>query len=383
VLAAWESQEIPIHIVGFDIPENEFEQANQEFQAIAGRTGGRFVSAFTAPALIQSLEVLLGPANYRVVSADGEEIDRAQLGSDVTISLPEGPNQKFFVISESVEEEIELAGGESLELELSRQAEKITSLPYTRDFPKFAPLVEGTPGVPTRLRVGVHRPMRTDDGVQFTVSIQNADGRFTPRPKDLWVEITPRLSNDESDEKFIYYDTNYEPDTTVPVQQFLARNWPRDAHRAEIRLWCKAQKTKPTATIPIEEIANQAPPSTGGFSISSIEEITVQIRSRINEQDHPFYASVVEHYPNNVLSVDQLKIEIVPPTQRIIHQFNIQPPVVVHSFIDNAVDNFHEGSAIHITLRKDIHHGAWRLSQPVVVEIGDKGDLIEPTEITE
>lgn len=70
----------------------------------------------------------------------------------------------------------------------------------------------------------------------FRVMVRNADPRqFSPRPQQVWAEITPVGNRDP--QPFVFYDLEFENEMPVPVLRFRTRDWPLDTTRAQIRLW--------------------------------------------------------------------------------------------------------------------------------------------------
>ena len=96
--------------------------------------------------------------------------------------------------------------------------------------------------------IAAHLPKWQGDGVQFFVSVQNGDAeRFSPRPCEVWAEITPlgiETRSVSEAKKYVYYDTTFVPDKPVPVLEYLAPRWPRQAQEAQIELWCKFHPTR-------------------------------------------------------------------------------------------------------------------------------------------
>jgi hypothetical protein len=246
VLAAARRAKAAVYIVGFDIPQGEAEAARRDFQEVASATGGAFLPAAGASAFADALETLLRPGEFRVSSPDGQTVDKAELGQSVTLPRPAGP-QEYVVGFQSLMEPIELFGGEGVELAYRPGDRRLEVVPYLKGNPRSENLVAQDDGATTLLKAFVHRSTRSQRGVTFPISIENSAGHFVPRPMELWVVITPQASPPRGDATtYLFYDAPFEPGTSVPLCQFVARDWPLDCPRAEVRLWAKPIATTPT-----------------------------------------------------------------------------------------------------------------------------------------
>jgi len=98
-----------------------------------------------------------------------------------------------------------------------------------------------------------------DDDVMFEFGVQYEDAtKFTPRPSDVWAEITPLRSDDdggindpgrndagrddagpnaEQEEPAVFFDRSFAVGQRVPVVQFKFPNWPRQAKSARVQFW--------------------------------------------------------------------------------------------------------------------------------------------------
>ena len=124
----------------------------------------------------------------------------------------------------SVAAPIVLSGGEAAELVLGPDGRSLESVGFDNGDPRFGQLIEGDRGArPARGGSGFIGRCARADGVRFPFSIQRADRQFTPRPAESWIEVTPLLADKRAaPSKYFFYDTNYQPRTTVPVLDWLA-----------------------------------------------------------------------------------------------------------------------------------------------------------------
>jgi len=378
VLDQWEKQPVPIHIVGFGIPDDESAQAAREFGDLAVRTQGSYVSATTAGELVKSLEALLGPSVYRLTDEIGTEVGRAQIGSTVVVSPAPGRPCRYWVQLEHLREEIELAGGEALELTVSADGRRIVSRPYTQGCLKFVHLVEGPMHRATEYQAGIHRAIWQNEALRFPISIQHQKNHFTRRPGETWVEITPVSDDGENEfQKYIFYDANFEPGKPVPVVEWIANGWPQKAQKAAIRIWCKPEKTKPTKVVTLEEVANRVPTEGTGFRLDDLPGFTYQVRVQQRaDPREPTRVSVVERHAD-AAGVGSVKVEMVPMAQHAVHQFDAKNGLVIHTFYYDDISaptiSKHE---VSFTTRDAIRSGSWYNEEPVAIDISTNTDLI-------
>ena len=325
VLAAARRAQVPITIVGFEIPEAEAATARREFEEIASGSGGQFLPATGATAFVQALESLLRPGEFRVASAEGNTLDRAELGASV--SLPKPAARTGYVVGfESLHEPIELVGGESVELTIRRDRQRLAVPPLLRGNPRFERLVSEEPGPAPPLQVGGHRSIRSKDAVTFPLSVQHTDGHFVPRPVEMWAEVAPQGMLDEvAAAPFIFYDIPADPGVSVPHYQLAAYGWPAGATRAEVRFWLKTVATAPTHTALLADVADRVPTEGIGFEVPGIVGATYQVRTA-GGGGQPLLVGLVERHDPRSRGVDAMRVELVPPADSVVHQFDAEEP---------------------------------------------------------
>jgi len=380
VESEYAGRDVSIHIVGFGIPKAEGELARREFESLARQTGGSFVSATNAPSLIRSIEAVLRKNEYRIVDDIGGELARGQINSTLEIRPKPGTHLQCVVEMESLREDIELEGGEALELVIGRDGRRIESVILAKGRPKFARLLTGTQPQPTGYRVGVHQPLWTDEGVVFPISFQREDRGVAARPAEVWIEITPKVPNEDQPRgTYVFYDVNFEPGQPAPYLRWLARKWPKEASKAQVRVWCRPEVTESDQSVSIPSVANLPPPTGGGFTIDALPGVSYQIRT-IGEwaSGGPFQVGVVQRHTSDC-AINALKAELTPPPQRIVHQFDGQNGIVLHTFQYDAGDERPaEPPEIRFTTRRRLLTEAWHLERPVDVPVANRGNLIEP-----
>jgi hypothetical protein len=375
VLSAAERSRIAIHLVGFEMPDDESRAAASEFRQIAARTGGSFVPVAGATELLDSLQQLLRPGEFQVADASGTVVGEAELGRFTTLSSHRG-RQKYEVAFENLREPVELTGGEAVELAIRRGEPRLEVVPYLKGNPRFEPLVANDDGAATSLQAGIHRTVRTPEGVQFPISVQHLDGHFVPRPLEMWVEVTPLgLPPESSAGPFIFYDAPFAAATSVPIVHLLARQWPAQISKAEVRVWSKGSRSTITAERPLSEVADRLPEGALGHAIVGVSGIHYQVRTAGGNSE-PLVVGLVERHDRSE-SVGSLKVTLTPEPQRAAHQFDPQNRVVVHTFTYPPELADRPQVVIQFTTRESALAHSVRSAQSVVVDVADRSDLLE------
>jgi hypothetical protein len=379
VMTAMGDRKIPIHIVGFGIPAGEQAEAAKEFGALADETEGSFTPVSSGTTLVKSLETLLGPKIYTVFDGGGNDIGHAQVGSAVTVNpKPNGPHP-FTVALGSLTDQIELSGGEAAELVLSADGKSLETVGFDKGDPTFGPLIDGDRGTETIWRLGVHRPIRAAEGVRFPFSVQRADRQFAPRPIESWIEVTPMLDEKRAaPAKYIFYDANYEPGTTVPVLDWLSADWPAGAKQAEVRAWLKFEPTKPDWIVKLGQVANQLPQSGAGAALDGLPGVTYQVRTRRGDTPgSPFRVAVIERHAEESPGLGSLKVEIYPQPAHVVHRFDAENHLATHLFeLDVTSEQAVGAYELHFTRRENAQKNTLQLAEPITRDVTDSTDVI-------
>ncbi|HKD37809.1 MAG TPA: vWA domain-containing protein [Pirellulales bacterium] len=378
VMTAMGDHKIPVDIVGFGIPAAEQAEASREFSALAEQTGGSFTPVSSGTSLVKSLETLLGPKLFTVSDGAGQQIGRGQVGTAVTVNpKPIGPHS-YSIAMGPLTDEIQLSGGEAAELLLGADGHSLESVGFDKGEPRFGPLVE-TSGSPSGLRLGVHRPVHEAGGVRFPISIQRADRQFAPRPVESWIEVTPILDERRAaPSKYVFYDPNFEPGTTVPVLNWLAADWPTAAKQASVIGWIKYDRTPPDWVVKIGDVANQVPANGTGHTLSGLPGLTYQVRSRPGDKPgSPLRVAVIERHSDDAADVAGLRVEIIPQPVHVVHRFDAENHLVVHIFeLDEASQQAVNNYELHFTSRESTQKGALQLADPIARDVTDSSDVI-------
>lgn len=391
VLAARGKQAISINIVGFGIPSENKAEADREFGRIAKETSGQYFNVNEARALVDSLENLRGPGVWHLRETGGAD-RHANVGTSIIVRPPPAVPTGFIAAFDRLSQSIELAGGEALELQISRDRERLESVRYELNSPRFLPLIQFSQQGPqltpqpasvaepqqesTGVILGIHRPTRLREGVQFEVSIQREDQAVLPRPAEVWLEISPVIpAGRTAPGNSIFYDANYEPKTPVPVLKWLSPAWPADARQARVQFWCKSQPTLPLIEVPIGPTMTRAAAHT--IAIPQLPGVSYQIRQQIGDE---FQVGVVERHSVDSGGVDQVKVGLNCAVQplRIVHRFDHHNRLVLHTFYFRKADaELAAKGTVRFWSRADLQKGAWRLEIPAVIDIASPGELID------
>ena len=378
VMTAMGDHKIPVDIVGFGIPAAEQAEAAKEFGALADQTSGSFTPVSSGTSLVKSLETLLGPKLFTVYDGSGNDIGRAQVGSMVTVSpKPAGPHA-YTVAMSSLNERIELTGGEAAQLVLGADGRTLETVGFDKGDPQFGQLIESQ-GATSVFRLGVHRPVHEAAGVRLPFSVQRADRLFTPRPAESWIEVTPLLDEKRAaPSKFIFYDANFEPGTSVPVLNWLAEDWPATAKLAEVRGWIKFEPTKPDWTVKIGDVANKVPDAGTGASLSGLSGVSYQVRTRRGDKPgSPYRVAVIERHGDDSPGLGTLKVEIYPQPLHVVHRFDAENHLATHVFeLDEINEQSIANYELRFTRRESTQKGALELAEPIVRTVTDSSDVI-------
>jgi hypothetical protein len=167
------------------------------------------------------------------------------------------------------------------------------------------------------------------------------------------------------------------PGTSVPLANFLARQWPPQVAKAEVRVWSKNSPSSPSEERPLSDVADRLPDSAAGFSISGIAGVGYQVRTA-GSGGEPLLVGLVERH-ERAESVGSLKVTLSPQPRQAAHQFDPQNRVVVHTFAYDPGAADRGRIVIQFTSRDSALAHSVRSSQPVIIDVSDRSDLLELT----
>ena len=372
VMAAWNQQKAPIHIVSLGIAADQAAAAQREFGEIARKTQGQYVSVNESQSLTDYLASLQKVSQFRVRDESGQYEDK-DVSQSVVVSTTAERQQKFDVSLGSAFETLSLQGGEFVELTPSRDDQRLDVMPYSFGQPFFVPLIsyEGNSG--TDFRAGIHRPLRRGRMVHFEVSFQHLQRRFLPRPVESWVEIMPISSKARNAPFYVFYDSEYLPETSVPVLHWEVNDWPVDAKQAKVRVWCRADKSVPSVIVPLKSVMN--PAQTPDVDLKGVPGVNYRILLR---REGDLQVLVEERHSAASAGVGSLKValksDMVPI--RVRHRFDPVNQIATHLFqFEGQPDRVWQEGEIQFTTQASAIAGAWKTSEPVLVDVPESEDV--------
>ena len=226
VVKSAQSAGVPVHVLAFKSDASAARQDNSEFNKLASETGGTIEIIADAQHLRNTLQSLVKPELDQLSNADGKVVDRGELGVPLSDAGQHGPGW-YSVAYHDISDKILLDGGEAIELFTKPEDKELHAYPFDHDVAGEAWFGSGSDeGGPLLERV--HRPLSADRNVEFRISLQRSmpsaasdranDWRWTRRPLETWVEITPLNSKGQpAAQSYPFYDTNFAPDQPVPL----------------------------------------------------------------------------------------------------------------------------------------------------------------------
>jgi len=194
------------------------------------------------------------------------------------------------------------------------------------------------------------------------------DRKFTPRPKEVWVEITPELP-DDADQRpaYTFYDLDFDAEKPVPMLTYRVPDWPR-AGKAMIRLWFKPYRT-PGHSEKIGKLTQGAIPYRGASVTTAIAPGQHEHRVVVTER----------HRPGANLNVFKVEIEHSPqlgeaPPSRVVRRYVPSANTVRHTYYYEVADPQQlRNYRLRLTPREEIIKGAFTCEEPLEVSIPRSG----------
>ncbi len=384
VFRAWNSNRVPLFILGVGVSDAENAKARKNLLELAERTNGKYYDIENGGDLLRALSEQLSLGTFGISKVDSKPSSKGPISVgeaklNTPIELKQVSNESYVVSFQSISKTVQFQGGESLELYMTEDGQDIVSKPYDRSSPRAATLVRS--GENGRMIVRVHRPSQRISGVNFPISIQDPDSHFTPRPSQLWIEVTPVVSNTESlRQKYYFYDVNYEPKSPVPLVSWNASNWPASATAADVHVWAKYEPTPNLQSIPIEQVKQNLQRYSEGIAVNGVEGIKLSINIIANRASSGGVdVQITETHSDRSKGVGSIRVgletddAIVP--SRVTRHFEPANNMAVHTFefepLNAEVFLAAARSRVTIQSRVAVHEGAWQLQggQPIRVEV--------------
>ena len=383
VYRAWSSNKVPLFVLGVGISDSENANARKNLVDLAERTKGKYYDIENGSDLLRALSEQLSLGTFAVSKLDSKpnkgpiSIGEAKLNT--LVELKPTFNEPYEVSFQSVSKSVQFQGGESLELVLTEDGQDIVSKPFDRSSPRAATLVRA--GQNGRIIARVHRPSQRTSGVNFPISIQDPDSHFTPRPAQVWIEVTPVVLGAETRRKtYHFYDANFEPKTPVPMVRWNASNWPAASTAADVRIWVKYEPTPNLQSIAVEQVKQNMQRYSEGILVNGVEGVKLSVSLMANREDSAgLVLQVTESHSDRSKGVGSLRVgletedSLVP--SRVTRHFEQANNMAVHTFEFDAsnAEAFLSSakSRLCIQTRSAVHEGAWQLQagQPIRVEV--------------
>ncbi len=368
-----------------------------------GQARGQYFDVHDRSSLLDGLEKMLRPRQYEILAARNQErvgVFELKGGRNLTqpidLNVPVGvrhptaspaPYLIRLVQDPAVQAAVELEGGEGLELRLTDDGRRLEHVPFQGEERARAEVVD--PADPSRrVLIRAHLPVRTlrevpgpngkpqaVPAVQFFISIENAEPtRFSRRPAEAWVQVQP-LRRDAGTEKgvpagdpYVFYDLRFRAGDPVPVLVCEALAWPDAATQAEIKLWCKFQRTgaDPRGELTVERFLREKE-----LQLASLPEMKFRIKEQTDPQRQFHVVKILVE--DGRRGPPRAKIEISPPPRRIAHQYFGTSGRADHSFFYPIEDAGRVGAyTVRITPLERLADQAVALAKPFVIQVPEK-----------
>jgi hypothetical protein len=385
VLNAAAGRDTQVHIVGFQLSAEDEARAEREFDAIAQQTGGKYFPAANATALTQYLEGLLGNATWRVTDLQGRTVAERNIGYSIHVPTADSLPRKYVVEAGErerlVRSEIELAGGEALELHLTADNRRIECRRFDRESPVFQSLALSESGGPAGLLLGAHRPSWEGSLLRFPLSIQSDSGRFIPKPAEVWAEVTPMVTGNGQPFPYLFLDPSWTPDRPVPVLGCLASHWPAAARQAEVRFWCRSRPADPDAVMVVAAALDRQRRGLSALPEDSLPGATFQVKVKPGgSAGEPLRIAVLERHTDGPLGLAAARTDVLPAADRIERLYDPVNQLALHTFYYFQADEESARSfEVHVTTRKSWAASSMLLAEPLVVNVPEPSDVIRLT----
>lgn len=394
VYRAWNSAEIPVFILGVGISDKENPNSRKTLQELAEQTKGKYYETENGSELVRALSEQLSLGTYEVTRTSqnlrgkkDSEKSESKLNSPIELKGPSPGQEAYTLAFQSIEKQFKIQGGESLEMFVTNDGQGIISKPFDRFSPRSGTLVRG--GEPGRMIARVHRPSKQANNVVFPVSIQDPDSHFTARPAELWVEVLPISERVDTLQKpYVFFDTNYDPGTTVPLISWTATNWPVSATKADVRVWAKYTTTTPLETIKLADIQKDPQRFASGEVIRGVDGVKLAISMADRSEIDGYELQVSEIHSERSLGVGSIGVYLESDDglpSRVTHRFEHENGLAIHTFefkskLDRPKPPFPSGRLI-IRTRSSIQDAAWQLQggQPIRVDVRKPQDSLQVT----
>ncbi|MCC6127138.1 MAG: VWA domain-containing protein [Pirellulales bacterium] len=366
-------KDVKMDVLGFDLDETNFASAEekssaQELMSFA-KSRHHYYPVNDLASLTGALEKTVGLLKYEVQRiGDGKFITSEPLDLNAICETIDRPGDyRVQLVERGLSARIEAAkadvtveGGEALELEVKENPlDGKRRLAHRRYEERLRDSADVSGGSDPRIRtvfLGAHLPEPTGGGARFFVSVQSADPeRFSPRPLEVWAEITPVTPEGRpAAAPFIFYDRAVVPNRPVPVLEFAVPRWPPETEDAEIRFWCKFARTEPDRQGAVAELRGK------NLQLEGVANVSFEVETkRGNKPADPFRVIVTEsHSPGGDLGL--VKVAMEPPPKSIKRRYNDKTGTIAHTFFyDDSAAAEADRYRILFTAKEKLKDGAF------------------------
>lgn len=381
---------VQVDMIACDVPDMAALEA-----LLQEPVNGRVLPVRNVNLLTANLKQALGLYNVEIQPAGGDP-QPIVVDEEQRLPMPRGREKYTALLPElpnAGQAQFAVEGGERLVLRLIQDDRRYLLVHRRYDFQgevyKF-PAVEGRPQAsppdrdfdPEKFAVSVRRPYRAGEDVPFEISIQNGDStRFSPRPVERWIEITPRNSNatgsEATSEPYIFYDPNYLPGQSAPVLKCLASKWPASADQADIWLFFKMHATGATRGLRIGEVKRlgEQPDDQLALRLKSGETVRFAVDVTPAPSQADAWNVVVKeiHEPEDH-NLGSVKVALSPAASRSSRRYFAALGQVEHTFVVEGVSRAELNNFdLYITSRDELMANAAIAAEPLTVTVSAGG----------
>lgn len=362
---ALQGNPVPIYIVGFGVPEDERSVAARQFEELASVSNGAAVNVYEAASLAKSLRGLLGKGTYSVVAANGQMVGTATpLGQAITV--PANDDSLQLDVNQSVTRSVKVPASRAIELMLSANKRDLIAAPY--DVETVAEERLQRNDVPAALVLRAHRPMTTDDGAVFKLSIQSTSKLITPDFGDAWVEIVP-LANDGQPLRapYVFFDHRFELGEPVPVLKLTATVWPNGAAQAKLRIWLRDESAVVDEQLDLRDVLSRPAFFRDWHAVG---RLAGNYQVRVEDATQGWRISVIEQSSVVPQSRVQVTMAGAAVDSRLVRRFDPSSGIATHAFTfsESAARRLRdsEQAALTFTLRSAVQDNAFTLKDGAI-----------------
>ena len=338
---------VRIDVIGFNLMPGKYDRELrlQELKSLAKDSAGKFFEATDPAKLAASLRQSLRIVRWHV---EGGAASRQDVEIDEAFRLPlsiGGRTETYDVMlnagSSSPRRRVAVSGAEGLELFVAGRGRGLEFRRYeggTEQGLRDSQENLRDPVDPSRRWfIGAHLAKREGTTVSFPISLQNGDPTsFSPRPVEMWVEVTPKTASGVAVSPYIFYDIAYEPSRPVPVMNLVAKHWPAVATSANIKTWFRFVAATPEVSIAMNELV---PGVERVFEIQSLPGSFVRMTVLPPTLPNELRLNVIETHPSPTAEhLPCLRVAVSPGCQKAVHITEPGTGRVRHEFIVATVD---------------------------------------------